>query len=107
MFIVRKLPRGAMKPEGVPRCERQDLFSIQEISYGKSSQKGTKLKFDDQPLRSLGMSLRFRFRQWTLDGDCDLSVSSSKEEQIPTAIARATTTINPSPPTPPNHFPFR
>src|SRR5258708_34545932 len=103
MFIVRKLPRGAMKPEGVPRCERQDLFPIQEISYGKSSQKGTKLKFDDQPLRSLGLSLRFRFRQWTLDGDCRLSVSSSNEEQIPTAICSARRRPYAYPSPPPSH----
>ncbi len=106
IVIVRKLPRRVMKPEGFPGHERQDRLPIHEISYRQRGHKGAKLKLDNKLLRPLGMGLRCRFGQWTLDRDLYSSIPS-EEEHIPTAIGRANRSILAPSSTTPNHFYIR
>src|SRR5436305_14582590 len=87
MFILRNVPRRAIKPEGVLRHERQDRLCVHESADGERGQKGARRKFDDQPLGPLRLNRRSRFRQGTLDGDMYSSVLF-EEEQDPTAIGR-------------------
>src|SRR4029077_7572438 len=106
IFVVRKLPARASKPEGCFRCERQNGPFIQEISDGHRGQKGAKLKSDAKPLGPLCLGHGSRFGQWSLHRDFDPSILSEKE-QMPTVRGRANRCIIAVGPTTPDRFYIR
>src|SRR6266487_241792 len=106
MFIVRKLPWRAMKPERVRRRQRQDHISIHQIFDRQRGEKCARLKLDDKPLRALGMGLRRRFRHWTLARDAH-SCMLFEKEQVPMTIGRASRSVMAPGSTAPDHFDVR
>src|SRR5947199_1154877 len=106
MFIVRKVPCRAIKPEGVLRRERQDRLCIHEIADGERGQKGARRKLDDKPLGPLVLNRKSRFCQGALNGGLYSSMLF-EEEQVPTAIGWTNRSVIASSSPTPDHFYIR